>query len=94
MAWLIVRVYDDRQGKNLVELLKQPTKPRTPETEDIAQLAGASGVEVHGGDGAALRKEWPWSLVAYTSRSRDGIGNMRLTSAVSLAARPKRKVAS
>jgi hypothetical protein len=89
MAWLILRVYDDRQGKNLVELLKQPAKPRTPETEDIAQLAEQCSVEVHDGEGAAPRKTWPWTVVAYTSRSRDGIGNMRRTFAVSLAARPR-----
>lgn len=92
MAWLIVRVYDDRRGKNTVDVLKQPSKPRTPETGDIAQLTEKCGIEVfHDNDGVATRKEWPWSILAYSSHSRDGLGHIRRTGVVSLPARPKRR---
>lgn len=75
MAWLIVRVCDDRQGKNTIDLFKQRSKLCTPTTEDVAHVAERFGVEVHTTfPKPATHKEWPWSVVAYTSRSRDGIG--------------------
>ena len=90
MAWLIVRVYDDRRQRNLINVLKQQSKPRTPETGDIAQLTEKRGIEVYDSDGIPPRKKWLWSILTYSSHSRDGIGHIRRTGVVSLLARPKR----
>lgn len=89
MAWLIVRIYDDRQGRNLVQVAKKHVKGRA-EASDIDELCTLCSVETQDGAKAA-RREWPWSVTAHTSRSRDGIG--RSTGLVRLAARPKRKAA-
>ncbi len=88
MAWLIIRVCDDRQGKHTVDVLRKRSKLCDPKTSDIAQLAEKHGVEVHISFRAPPRKEWPWSIVAYTSRSKDGIGRSG-GQYVSLAARLK-----
>lgn len=72
MAWLILRVYDDRQGRNLVQIAKMPAKLGSPSLADIEELATVCKIEVS--DGPATRKGWPWSVIAYTSRSKDGIG--------------------
>lgn len=92
MAWLIIRVCDDRQGRHTVEVLKKRSKLGDPKTSDVAQLAAKHGVEVHASFKPPPRKEGPWSIVAYTSRSRDGIGRSG-GQYVSLAARPKRREA-
>ena len=89
MAWLIIRVCDDRQGKNTVDVLRKRSKLCDPKTSDVAQLAEKHGIEVHVSFRPAPRKEGPWSVVAYTSRSREGIGRSG-GQYVSLAARPKR----
>lgn len=92
MAWLIIRVCGDRQGKNTFNVLRGRSKLCTPKRSDVARLAEKFGVEAHIDGGIASHKEWPWSVVAYTSRSRDGIGRSG-GQYVSLMARPKRREA-
>ena len=93
MAWLIIRVCGDRQGRSVstFDVLKQRSKLCTPKTDDIAQLADKHGVEVHTSPSKqASHKEWPWSVIAYTSPSKDGIGRAG-GQYVSRPARPKRR---
>ena len=94
MAWLIVRVFDDRQGINTTDILKRPgARLGDPNVSDVASLvADCTGIEVHTSLSPTLRREWPWSVVAYTSRRKDGIGRVGLH--IHLPARPKRKAAS
>lgn len=92
MAWLIIRVCDDRQGRNTVDVFRKRSKLCDPKTSDVAQLAAKHRVEIHVSFQPPPRKEWPWSVVAYTSPSWDGIGRAG-GQYVHLAARPKRREA-
>ena len=92
MAWLIIRVCNDRQWKNTTDILKRRSKLCTPHPRDVAELAERFGVEVNTNGGLVPVREWPWSVVAYTSRRKDGIGRSG-GQFTSLAARPKRKAA-
>ena len=92
MAWLIIRVCDDRQGRNTVDVLRERSKLCDPKTSAVAQLAEKHGIEIHVSFQPPLRKEWPWSAVVHTSRSRDGIGRAG-GQYLHLAARPKRREA-
>jgi hypothetical protein len=95
MAWLIVRVFDDRQGINTTDILKRPgVRLGDPNASDVAALvAEYTDAEVHTSFEPTLRREWPWSVVAYTSRRKDGIGRL-VGLHIHLPARPKRKAAS
>lgn len=91
MSWLIVRVFHDRQGITVADILKRRAPPGDPKASDVAALvAECTDAEVHTSLEPTLRREWPWSVVAYTSRRRDGIG--RPTGMhIHLPARPKRR---
>lgn len=92
MAWLIIRVCDDRQGKNTVDVFRERSKLCTPKRSDVVRLAERFGVEAHIEGGMASRKAWPWSVVAYTSPSWDGIGRAG-GQYIHLVARPRRREA-
>lgn len=92
MAWLIIRVCNDRRGKNTADILKCQSKLGTPHPQDVAALADKSGIEVNTDGGTPSLRQWPWSVVAYTSRRKEGIG--RVGTHIHLPARPKRKTAS
>ncbi len=92
MAWLIIRVCDDRQGKHTVNVLKKRSKLGDPKTSDVVQLAEKHGIEIHASFKPPPRREWPWSVVAYTSPSWDGIGRAR-GQYIHLVARPRRREA-
>lgn len=94
MAWLIVRVFHDRQGVNMADILKRRAPLGDPKASDVAELvAQCTDAEVHTSLKPTLRRDWPWSVVAYTSRRRDGIGRP-VGLHIHLPARPKRKEAT
>ena len=62
MAWLIIRVCDDRQGKHTVDVLRKRSKLCDPKTSDVARLAEKHGIEVRVSFQPPPRKEWPWSI--------------------------------
>lgn len=91
MAWLIVRVFHDRRGVNIADILKRRAPLGDPKASDVAALvAEYTDAEVHTSCGPTLCREWPWSVVAYTSRRKDGIGRP-IGLHIHLPARPKRK---
>lgn len=91
MGWLIIRVFNDRIGKNVIDVLKKRSALGTPDAQEVARLTERFGVEANLSASRPLpHKEWPWSIAAYTSRSRDGIGRA-VGQFIFLPARPKKK---
>lgn len=87
MGYLIVRLSTQRDGKGPGPLLAKRAKLFEPAFFEVEKQARKLGVEIRSPVGEYDRALWPWTIVAYTSFRKDGVGRSG-SSLLSFAAKP------
>ncbi len=76
-GYLVIRVSKERNGRDTADLFTGPLQlgePRFLEVQALARKHGYDVAPVIGKITAEFRREWPWTITAYTSRRKDGVG--------------------
>lgn len=77
-GYLVLRVSKERNGRDTADLFTGPAQLGEPTFLEVQKLALKHGYDVAPIIGRyrtePVRKEWPWTITAYTSRDRKGYG--------------------
>jgi hypothetical protein len=77
-GYLVLRVSKERNGRDTADLFTGPAQLGEPTFLEVQKLARKHGYDVAPIIGRyrtePVRKEWPWTITAYTSREKSGMG--------------------